>query len=295
MNACRTLAFDIGGSKIEFARVACRRHGRASRDAADAAYAAGTISPTPITTLVDRRRRRASGSASRSPARSIPRPASPRPPICPRSTATASRPRLAEQLGMPVRVGNDADCFALAEAHVGAGRGLPIVFAVILGTGVGGGLVDRRTHRARRPWRHRRMGPRPGARPTPSRRAAFRSSPAVAARSAASTSMVRRAAWSGSIEALAGDSLHAARRSPRPGMRGDAGRDAHDRDLVDLLTGPLSMIVNTLGPSVIPVGGGLSSETVLLDADRPGGARPGARRATTSRWSSPARRAARAD
>ncbi len=44
-------------------------------------------------------------------------------------------------LGLPVWIGNDADCFALAEAGSGAGRGHRTVFGVILGTGVGGGLV----------------------------------------------------------------------------------------------------------------------------------------------------------
>lgn len=36
---------------------------------------------------------------------------------------------------------NDANCFAMAEAAFGAGRGFPTVFGVILGTGVGGGIV----------------------------------------------------------------------------------------------------------------------------------------------------------
>ncbi|MFZ9416769.1 MAG: ROK family protein [Alphaproteobacteria bacterium] len=44
-------------------------------------------------------------------------------------------------LDREVRVANDADCFALSEAVDGAGRGARSVFAVILGTGVGGGLV----------------------------------------------------------------------------------------------------------------------------------------------------------
>lgn len=44
-------------------------------------------------------------------------------------------------LGRPVRVGNDANCFALSEAVDGAGRGARVVFGAILGTGVGGGLV----------------------------------------------------------------------------------------------------------------------------------------------------------
>ncbi len=44
-------------------------------------------------------------------------------------------------LGRPVRLANDADCFALSEASDGAGSGFATVFGVILGTGVGGGLV----------------------------------------------------------------------------------------------------------------------------------------------------------
>ena len=42
-----------------------------------------------------------------------------------------------------VRLANDANCFALSEASDGAGRGAEIVFGVILGTGVGGGIVVR--------------------------------------------------------------------------------------------------------------------------------------------------------
>jgi fructokinase len=42
---------------------------------------------------------------------------------------------------MPVHLENDANCFALAEALLGAGRGHEMVFGVILGTGIGGGLV----------------------------------------------------------------------------------------------------------------------------------------------------------
>ena len=41
----------------------------------------------------------------------------------------------------PVRLANDANCFALSEAIDGAGRGARVVFGVILGTGVGGGIV----------------------------------------------------------------------------------------------------------------------------------------------------------
>ncbi|MFN6925659.1 MAG: ROK family protein [Tabrizicola sp.] len=50
-------------------------------------------------------------------------------------------PELRAATGLPVLVLNDADCFALAEASHGAGRGHGTVFGVILGSGVGGGLV----------------------------------------------------------------------------------------------------------------------------------------------------------
>ena len=48
---------------------------------------------------------------------------------------------LKDTLGREVRLANDADCFALSEAMDGAGSEASIVFGVILGTGVGGGLV----------------------------------------------------------------------------------------------------------------------------------------------------------
>jgi fructokinase len=47
----------------------------------------------------------------------------------------------ARQLGMPVCIENDANCFALAETLAGAGRGAALVFGVIMGSGVGGGIV----------------------------------------------------------------------------------------------------------------------------------------------------------
>ncbi len=48
---------------------------------------------------------------------------------------------LARVLDRPVRLDNDANCFALSEASDGAGAGARVVFGVILGTGVGGGIV----------------------------------------------------------------------------------------------------------------------------------------------------------
>jgi fructokinase len=60
------------------------------------------------------------------------------------STCLIGRPLqddLETALARPVRLANDANCFALSEAVDGAGRGERVVFGVILGTGVGGGIV----------------------------------------------------------------------------------------------------------------------------------------------------------
>jgi fructokinase len=48
---------------------------------------------------------------------------------------------LGSAMGRPVRLANDANCFALSEAVDGAAAGAGIVFGVIIGTGTGGGLV----------------------------------------------------------------------------------------------------------------------------------------------------------
>lgn len=48
---------------------------------------------------------------------------------------------LSRALGVSVRIANDANCFALAEATLGAARGRGVVLGLILGTGVGSGIV----------------------------------------------------------------------------------------------------------------------------------------------------------
>jgi fructokinase len=78
---------------------------------------------------------------------------------------------LADLLGRPVRVMNDANCFALSEATDGAGRDAKVVFGVILGTGVGGGIVvDRQVldgaQRICGEWGHNAL-PRPTDRERP--------------------------------------------------------------------------------------------------------------------------------
>ncbi|MCO6430720.1 MAG: ROK family protein [Deltaproteobacteria bacterium] len=48
---------------------------------------------------------------------------------------------LESALGCEVKIANDANCFALAEATLGVATGAPVVFGVIMGSGVGGGIV----------------------------------------------------------------------------------------------------------------------------------------------------------
>jgi predicted NBD/HSP70 family sugar kinase len=60
------------------------------------------------------------------------------------TTALNGRPLpsdLSAHLGVNALLANDANCFALAEATLGAGAGAEVVFGVIMGTGVGGGVV----------------------------------------------------------------------------------------------------------------------------------------------------------
>src|SRR6202030_3085733 len=60
------------------------------------------------------------------------------------STVLNGRPLvrdLSQKLERPIRLENDANCFALSEAIDGAAVGADVVFGVILGTGVGGGIV----------------------------------------------------------------------------------------------------------------------------------------------------------
>ncbi len=80
---------------------------------------------------------------------------------------------LADALDRPIRLANDANCFALSEAVDGAAAGCAVVFGVILGTGVGGGIViDGRVLEGRNAiageWGHNPLPwPNDGERPGP--------------------------------------------------------------------------------------------------------------------------------
>lgn len=158
--------------------------------------------------------------------------------------------------GLPVLVLNDADCFALAEATQGAGRGHGTVFGVILGTGVGGGLVigGRVVTGAggyAGEWGH---GP------------VIRGEFAFAC----------GCGQVGCVDTIGGarglERLHKARTeegatSEAIVARWQAGDGAAGATMAlwrDLVAGPLAMVVNVIGADILPVGGGLSRAPGLV-------------------------------
>lgn len=168
---------------------------------------------------------------------------------------------LEQRLQRPVRLANDADCFALSEACDGAGEGAMSVFGVILGTGVGGGLVVRQQllsgpnaiagewgHNPL-PWRRSEDGP--------SRRCycglddcieTFLSGPGWAARSnlGLDASALVSAAEAGDADA----------------------QQAVDR-YCDQLARGLASVINLIDPHVIVLGGGMSNSTALYSLVMP--------------------------
>ncbi|MBI1812910.1 ROK family protein [Candidatus Peregrinibacteria bacterium] len=64
-----------------------------------------------------------------------------RAPNIPGSEKFPLRSELERRCSLPVQIENDANCFALAEARMGPGRGHSVCIGITLGTGVGGGIV----------------------------------------------------------------------------------------------------------------------------------------------------------
>jgi fructokinase len=162
---------------------------------------------------------------------------------------------LARALGRPVRVANDANCFALSEASDGAGDGARVVFGVIVGTGTGGGLVvDGKLlsgpHAIAGEWGHNPLPwPRDDERPGPT----------------------CYCGKSGCIETfLAGPSLARDHRLhtgeiwdagdiARRAEAGDAAAVASMTRYEDRMARGLASVINLLDPDVIVMGGGLSN------------------------------------
>ena len=161
---------------------------------------------------------------------------------------------LERRLSRPVRLANDANCFALSEAVDGSARDAEVVFGVILGTGVGGGIVvDRRVVEGANAiageWGHNPLPlPEPDDHPLPlcycGRRGCvetFLSGPGLAADHAHVTG-----------DRLAAEEIVA--RAPDDAAC-EASLARYERRLARSLAG----VINTLDPDVIVLGGGLSN------------------------------------
>lgn len=137
------IGIDLGGTKIE--GIVLDEDGNAverRRVATPAGDYEATLAA--VTDLVQALER--AGGAARSVGVGIPGIVSPASGLVKNANSTWLNGRpldadLAHRLGRPVRVANDANCFAVSEAVDGAAAGADVVFGVILGTGVGGGLV----------------------------------------------------------------------------------------------------------------------------------------------------------
>jgi fructokinase len=167
---------------------------------------------------------------------------------------------LGAALGRPVRVANDADCFALSEAADGAAAGAPTVFGVIIGTGTGGGVVVHQRlvagpNAIAGEWGHNGLPwPRDDERPGPACYCGrtgcietFLSGPAVAREYA-------RSAGLGETEPPPDVTTIAARAAA-----GESHAEAILDRYEDRLARGLASIINVLDPHVIVLGGGLSN------------------------------------
>ncbi|WFU47668.1 ROK family protein [Sinorhizobium terangae] len=167
-------------------------------------------------------------------------------------------------LHLPVVIANDADCFALAEAGIGAGRGHRIVFGAILGTGVGGGLVvDGKLINAdggfAGEWGH---------------------APAVASEAGHPPISIPifdcGCGQRGCVDTVGGArglerlhmTVHGKSLSSHEIIEAwQNGNEEAARTIdvfVDLISSPLALVINITGATVVPVGGGLSNSEALL-------------------------------
>ena len=175
---------------------------------------------------------------------------------------------LERALGRPVRIDNDANCFAVSEASDGAAAGARLVFGVILGTGVGGGLAINGEAIVGRmaiagEWGHNRM---PAPDDAVMATEEWPGPPCYCGRRGCVETFLSGPGWlarhrerhAGAHEASAEALVHAMR-------AGDAAaRDSFGR-YVDRLARALATVINIVDPDAIVLGGGLSAMSELYE------------------------------
>ena len=168
---------------------------------------------------------------------------------------------LAHALGRPVRLANDANCFALSEASDGAAAGAAIVFGVIIGTGTGGGLVVNGrvvtgANAIAGEWGHNPLpAPNDDERPGPA---------CYCGRSGCIETFLSGPALARDYAAVGGDDVSAV----EVAARADAGEPRAlaclDR-YEDRFARAVASVINIIDPDVIVLGGGLSNMRRLYD------------------------------
>lgn len=182
-------------------------------------------------------------------------------------TGRTLRADIEQALGLPVEIANDADCFALAEATVGAGRGHDVVFGIILGTGVGGGIVVRGTlinagGGFAGEWGHGPVAQRILDQPEvvlPAFRCGCGLDGCLDAVCSARGMERLHAHLTGGVEQASTEIV----------AGWEAGLPEASRTIevwLALLAGPLAMVENMLGAGIMAVGGGLSNSSRLIAA-----------------------------
>jgi fructokinase len=178
------------------------------------------------------------------------------------STQLNGRPLKADlesALGREVRMQNDANCFAVSEARDGAAADCPIVFGVILGTGVGGGVViDGKplvgAQAIAGEWGHNLLPlPTDSERPGP---------PCYCGRMGCIETWLSGPRLERQFKEHTGRALRATEIA-EAALAGDSAAAAHMELYCDRLARSLAGVMNIIDPHAIVLGGGLSKMVQL--------------------------------
>jgi fructokinase len=161
---------------------------------------------------------------------------------------------LERRLERPVRVANDANCFAISEATDGAATDAEVVFGVIVGTGVGGGItvkgrVISGPNRIAGEWGH---NPLPWPDGDDVRRLCY------CGKRGCIETFLSGPGLSADHETVAGIRLNPAQ-IVEAANRGDAAAEQTLRRYEHRMARALASIINVLDPDVIVLGGGMSN------------------------------------